>query len=174
MLVFISGGVRSGKSSYGESLAAEIAKGRKIYLATSEPYDDEMKERIRHHREQRKDKGFITMEKSHEVGEFADELESTDTVLLDCLGNLLANEMFGENSTLAATAAIFHDISMINNKADNLIIISNDIFSDGCQYTDSVMQYIEELAELHKLIVKIADRAIECSVGNRMMHKYVK
>ena len=172
MLVFISGGVRSGKSSYGETLAAELAGARKIYMATSEPYDDEMRDRIKHHKEQRKGKGFFTIEKSRGIGELTNELEDTDTVLLDCLGNLLANEMFSADDSNPANS-IFRDISSINNKISNLIIISNDVFSDGCLYSDSVVRYIDELAELHKMIVRISDRAIECSYGNRILHKCV-
>ena len=174
MLVFISGGVRSGKSSYGESLAAEIDGGRKIYLATSIVYDEEMTRRIEMHREQRSGKGFDTIEKGRNLSEILDKLHEDDTVLLDCLGNLLANEMFGVEKNESAKRLlekIVNDICKINDRVENLIIISNDVFSDGCMYSDSVVEYIDTLAIIHREIVKIADRAIECVFGNRMTHK---
>ena len=175
MLVFISGGVRSGKSSYGEKLADELAGGRKIYLATSEPYDSEMEARIMHHQEQRRGKGFHTIEKSRDVGELIGQINEGDTILLDCLGNLLANEMFGNEKPVSDTAArICSDIFMLNAKAANLIVISNDIFSDGCRYQDSVIEYIDELARIHIEIVKASDIAIECVFGNRIYHKTVQ
>jgi adenosylcobinamide kinase/adenosylcobinamide-phosphate guanylyltransferase len=167
LLIFVSGGVRSGKSSYGEKLVQNLACGRKIYLATSEPCDDEMKNRIMHHKEQRRDKCFITLEKSRSIGEIAKDLNDSDTVLLDCLGNLLANEMFDGG----AIDDIFKDICSINEASANLIVISNDVFSDGCRYSESVVRYVDKLAELHKLIVAEADIAVESIYGNYIFHK---
>ena len=63
MLLFISGGVRSGKSTLGEKFANELASGNKIYLATSKAYDEEMKQRIYKHQKDRENKGFFTIEK---------------------------------------------------------------------------------------------------------------
>jgi len=174
MLIFISGGVRSGKSTLGEKFSHELAKGRKIYLATSIAYDEEMVKRIEIHKAQRLGKGFITIEKSRNIGDVANNFQKDDTILLDCLGNLLANEMFG-NETIdhgeTITDRIFEAICDIDEKTDNLIIVSNDVFSDGCMYSDSVVKYIDILAELHKKIVSISDEAIECVAGNIVLHK---
>ena len=135
-----------------------------IYAAV---YDEEMESRILHHKEQRMGKGFVTIERNRNIGNAAEELNGTDTVLLDCLGNLLANEMFGGGDP----DAIFGDVCRINDTVENLIIISNDVFSDGCRYSESVMRYIDKLAELHKQIVKEADVAIESIFGNYVYHK---
>lgn len=171
MLVFISGGVRSGKSSYGEELAGRMSGGRKVYLATSEPYDSEMEDRIKHHQEQRRGKGFFTIEKSRNIGELEVQIDNGDTILLDCLGNLLANEMFGESKADDLIKKICSDIFKLNDRAGNLIVISNDVFSDGCGYQDSVLEYIDKLAKIHIEIVKAADMAVECVFGNRIYHK---
>ncbi len=53
MLIFLSGGVRSGKSALGERLIERYARGRKIYLATSKICDEEMERRVARHREDR-------------------------------------------------------------------------------------------------------------------------
>ncbi len=50
----VLGGIRSGKSAYGEQLAAELGEDRTvIYVATGTVTDDEMAERVRRHRERR-------------------------------------------------------------------------------------------------------------------------
>ena len=174
MLVFISGGVRSGKSTLGEKMSGEIALGKKYYLATSEIYDDEIAERVRLHKLQRKDKGFTTVEKSTQIGDIAHLFKKQDTVLLDCLGTLLANEMFGSDkieNPNETVVRIYEDIKKINESSENLIIVSNDVFSDGCRYQDSVIQYIDALALLHWEIVELADEAIECVSGNIIKQK---
>lgn len=174
MLVFISGGVRSGKSTLGEKFADESASGRKVYLATAEPYDEEMLCRIAIHKKQRKGRGYTTIEKSTDLQEILDDIKNEDTVLLDCLGNLLANEMFKDGNTEGErdiTEKIFESVCAINEKAENLIVISNDVFSDGCIYSDSVIEYIDRLAELHIKIARISQKAIECVAGNRVYHK---
>ena len=51
-IVLITGGARSGKSTYAEKLAMET-KGRVLYIATSIPFDDEMKDRVKKHKERR-------------------------------------------------------------------------------------------------------------------------
>lgn len=171
MLVFISGGVRSGKSSLGEELAQEMASGRKIYLATSKVYDEEMAQRVRLHQEQRSGKGYITIEKQTDIGEIISQLEENDTVLMDCLGNLLANEMFSENPPFDCVSKIFKEVMLVAKASGNMIIISNDVFSDGCGYSKEVLEYIDNLADLHKLIVAASDTAIECAAGTRIYHK---
>lgn len=176
MLIFISGGVRSGKSTLGEQLANQLATGRKVYLATAKPYDDEMEQRIEKHRKSRENKDFTTIEKSVDIGEIAFERE--DTVLLDCLGALTSNEMFHDYSIeyddkLAneITDKIYDDIQKVNQSVRNMIIISNDIFSDGKTYDRATEKYIEVMGNLHIRLAKASQTAIECAYGLYIYHK---
>lgn len=176
MLVFISGVVRSGKSSLGEKLAGFLAgKDRKIYLATSRYYDQEMIERIQIHQKTRADKGFLTIDKNSDIGEVAADLRSKDTVLLDCLGTLLANEMFDKNEFPAdfelTRDKVLADLNKINNKVANLLIISNEIFADGVIYETLTEAYIKNLAYLHIKLVQASDVAIECVYSGYQCHK---
>ncbi len=49
----ITGGARSGKSEFAEQLALEKGGNSVLYIATSIPFDEEMKERVRRHKERR-------------------------------------------------------------------------------------------------------------------------
>lgn len=51
-VIFITGGARSGKSSFAMKEASRIP-GKRLYIATAEPLDDEMRERIRRHKKER-------------------------------------------------------------------------------------------------------------------------
>lgn len=68
MLVLVTGGARSGKSSFAEAYASRLAN-KGIYIATAQAYDEEMKERIGLHRKQRDEAGFpwTTIEESFEL-----------------------------------------------------------------------------------------------------------
>lgn len=180
MLIFISGGVRSGKSTFGENTAEKLAAkcgGRKIYLATALVYDDEMRERVKRHQLNRSQKGYTTIEKSSDIAEITDKLTRHDTVLLDCLGNLAANEMFGgadgqePNTDISLADKIFDDIQNVKNASGNLIIISNEIFSSGIRYDKAIEAYVALLGRLHVMIAGIADTAVECACGINTYHK---
>src|SRR5690554_6184956 len=105
-LIFITGGVRSGKSSFAERFATETAaktKGRLNYIATGVPFDEEMEKRIDKHRQDRS-KGpipWITREQPVNIGELASLFNNQDVILLDCVTTLVNNELFslGENLT---------------------------------------------------------------------------
>ncbi len=176
MLVFISGGVRSGKSTLGEKLAADLATDRKIYLATATYADSEMVRRIGKHRKDRENKGFVTMEKSVHIDEL--QLLPTDTVLLDCLGTLTSNELFADieseltdDFAARTTDLIFQSVMNVNSSVRNLIVISNEVFSDGITYDRATELYISVLGKLHVALVRAADRAVECACGFHVVHK---
>lgn len=175
MLVFISGGVRSGKSFLGEELAVSLAgENRKIYLATSRHYDREMTKRIEMHQQKRADKGFLTIDKSSDLEDVVATLREKDTVLLDCLGTLLANEMFDKQERAEPEFIrdkLWEELSELKNKVTNLIIVSNEVFGDGIVYEESTESYIRTLGSLHCKLAQASDIAIECIYSGFQCHK---
>ncbi len=102
MLHIVYGGSASGKSSYAESIAMSLqGDGRLLYIATMYPYkwntteiDPETMQRINRHRAMRADKGFDTVECYRHVEHIVAKRQ--DVLLLECMSNLLANEMYLE------------------------------------------------------------------------------
>ena len=90
MTTLIIGGARSGKSAYAESLLAALPPPR-WYVATMQPWDEECRARIAKHRRARAGKGFETLECSRALA--ALRLPRRGSALLECLGNLAANEL---------------------------------------------------------------------------------
>lgn len=91
-LIFLLGGARSGKSHYAEQWAAEHGKNV-LFVATAQAFDDEMRERIAHHRSTRPTH-WHTLEEPLYVAEVINAALSTgkyDTVLLDCITLLASN-----------------------------------------------------------------------------------
>lgn len=92
-LTFITGGARSGKSTFGESLAMK-AEGPVVYIATAVAFDEGMKDRIKHHRERRPAE-WKTIERYNNFEALPGDpgFAEAETVLLDCLTVLITNEM---------------------------------------------------------------------------------
>ena len=89
----IGGGARSGKSAFALRLALDFPAPR-LFLATSEPFDDEMRERARAHRAER-GHDFETIEAPRDldgvVGALRRNARDVSVVVVDCLTLWLSN-----------------------------------------------------------------------------------
>ena len=125
MLTLVVGGAASGKSEFAESLAAGFPR---YYLATMEPWDDEDRRRILRHREMRREKGFETVECYHRLERLA--LPGRGWVLLECLTNLLANELAEEDPE----GLILRGVEHLLAQSREVVVVSGDVFADGEDY----------------------------------------
>lgn len=125
MIVFISGGARSGKSHYAEELALQRSNEQGIaYVATGQAMDVEFRQRIRHH-QARRSPAFHTYEEAIEIDRaVAAAIENHSVVLLECittwLGNVFHHGLMaaGEAATAASEAETF---AQIENSAHDCI-----------------------------------------------------
>lgn len=93
MLVLVTGGARSGKSRYAESILREL-EGDKLYIATAIPFDDEMKERIKKHQSVRPD-DWTTYEGYTNLDQVIQEKgANSSAILLDCVTLWITNLLF--------------------------------------------------------------------------------
>lgn len=163
----VYGGSASGKSSYAESFAMSLqGEGRLLYIATMYPYkwntteiDPETMQRIERHRAMRADKGFDTVECYRHVEHIVAKRQ--DVLLLECMSNLLANEMYLEpdsnaGSDMAETMSpvsnkIVQALIDLSTRVQELVIVTNDVFSDGgsLTYDESTREYVRNLAEIN-------------------------
>ncbi|MDM5205890.1 bifunctional adenosylcobinamide kinase/adenosylcobinamide-phosphate guanylyltransferase [Cytobacillus kochii] len=175
-IIFISGGVRSGKSQLAEKLAIDRAHyhGKQLhYIATAQPSDKEMVLRIKHHQKHRQESGmkWMTWEQPRNVHQLATHYSSNDIILLDCLTTLLNNEFFYENrwSDYEFQQQIFKNlvqgIKELSSKVDTLILVSNEIFHDVISDEPLVLVYGKMLGRLHQKIVALADEAYLVDAG---------
>lgn len=91
--ILITGGARSGKSSYAEKLAKDL-KGNILYIATSIPFDEEMKQRVKKHQESRP-KEWDTYEGFKNLGSvIKSQAHQYDGILIDCVTIMVTNLLF--------------------------------------------------------------------------------
>ena len=94
MITLITGGSGSGKSAYAESVITGFGDFERIYIATMYPFDEESHARIRRHRKMRAKKNFQTLECYTGLKKL--KVPAGSCVLLECMSNLVANEMYQE------------------------------------------------------------------------------
>lgn len=172
MKILVSGGSASGKSAYAENRAAALAAGCAplIYIATMQPFGAEAEARIARHQMLRRGKGFETIERYTGLKELC--VPRGAVILLECLGNLVANEIFSdEGAGNAAEDAVLVGIGMLAERSESLVIVSNDIFFDGMDYAPETVEYSRTLAKINRTLARAFDEVTELCCGLPIMHK---
>ena len=122
-----------------------------------------MKARVEKHKAMRAGKNFITIEREKNLSGL--KITKNSSVLVESLTTWLANEIFtGENGNENENheLKIFDEIQILKSKCENLILVSDDIFSDGIIYDEATEFYRKTLASLMIKIAEIANEVIEC------------
>lgn len=164
MMILVTGGSGSGKSAFAEDCVLALGKSRRVYIATMYPYDGESRKRVRRHREMRSGKGFETVECY--TGLSSVNVPEGSTVLLECMSNLAANEMFREEGAHENTEEeILRGISLLKEKAANLVVVTNEIFSEACAYQGETEAYCACLGKVNQALAAMADQAVEVVYG---------
>lgn len=170
MLIVIIGGSGSGKSGYAEDVAVSLGKGKnKYYLATMEVFGEEGKKRVEKHRKAREGKGFLTLEQKRDISGIADKIDGAGSLcLLECMSNLVANEMFQGEKVIPEEQVIekvLTDVDKLHSQTGHLLIVSNNVFEDGMVYDTVTTGYNRALGKINQEISKKADAVIEVVVG---------
>ena len=121
--VLVTGGARSGKSLYAEGLV-NAAQRERIYVATCTPFDDEMRQRIDRHRDQRGE-GWRTIEEPRDLaGVIAAESTEGRAILVDCLTLWLSNLMLNDHDPKPATERL---VASLAAREGTTVLVSNEV-----------------------------------------------
>lgn len=185
MMELVTGGSGSGKSAYAEEALCRLDSspdrgqgnetgtqqdGQRYYIATMPPWDKETEKKIERHRAMRSGRGFHTLEWYTDLeGKLEREgcpyLEKAD-ILVECLSNLTANEMYmkegaGEN----AADAVIRGILCLRDRCRNLVVVTNDVFSESAEDSPEMKIYKETLGWINCALAEAADRVTEVVCG---------
>ena len=160
MFTLIVGGSASGKSAYAERWVTALP-GRRIYLATMRPWDAECRHRVDRHRHLRQGKGFETLERYTNLA--GAELPVGSNLLLECLSNLAANELYDPEG--GGEEAILRGVESLAVRADHLTVVTNEVFSGGVSYQGDTFRYLETLARVNRVLAAQADTVVEVVCG---------
>ena len=143
MMTLIMGGSGSGKSSYAEEYIHMLSGVKqKYYLATMQVFGEEGKKKVERHKKLREGKHFRTIEQPVSIEEALGKMETGEkTALLECMSNLVANEMFQQEKCEKkekTAGRIIKGITKLRKELKHLVIVTNNVFEDGIQGAEVV------------------------------------
>lgn len=192
MVYVVTGVSGSGKSEYAENLAVRLSGGTGLYYAaTMQPFGEEGRARVMRHRKLREGKNFATIECYRDIVQLPKRIAQADagrkgvptdvgqaTILIECMSNLLANEMFGTGEgaddgerltdTVNERAAscdivekILSEMSCLSRQCKHIVIVTNEVFADAVPYEKETEDYRVCLGRLNRGLTELADEAVE-------------
>lgn len=168
MITLIIGGSGSGKSEYAESICMDYS-GKKLYIATMEPYGDEGRARIQRHHELRKGKNFETLECYTGLENLTPDFY--EVILIECISNLVANELYSELGRKHPYEDIEKGILNLVNKCNHLVIVTNNTGEELQLYSEEMMFYQKELGRVNLMLGQLSTRVVEIHCGCPMIYK---
>lgn len=174
MILLVIGGSGSGKSEYAEKRIMDLkknSKGELLYIATMKALGAESLERIIRHRNLRMGKGFRTIEKSEDILSIKEDYSLSKEKhlgLIECVSNLVANEMFKNEKIMdldLVASKVAFEIEKLGESLKDMVIVTNNIFEDGICYDNETKNYMKSLALVNKRLFELADEVIEVVVG---------
>jgi adenosylcobinamide kinase/adenosylcobinamide-phosphate guanylyltransferase len=169
-MTLVLGGARSGKSAYAERLIREgVGRGGlATYLATAEPGDGEMAERIAHHRAAR-GTGWRTVEEPLDlVGTLRRIARPDRPVLVDCLTLWLSNLMHADRDIAGETARL---ASCLGDLAGPVVLVSNEVGQGIVPDNALARAFRDHAGRLNQAMAAASDRVVFVVAGLPMVLK---
>lgn len=179
MMELVTGGSGSGKSACAEDTLCRLhrqlcqERGKSVplyYIADMIPYGEETQRKIEAHRRMRAGKGFVTLEwyldlPGRITGEDHPDLEGS-CVLLECISNLTANEMYEPGgSGQDAAERIIRGVRMLKERCAHLVVVTNDVFRECAPDQGEMALYKENLGRINRALARMADKVTEVIYG---------
>jgi adenosylcobinamide kinase/adenosylcobinamide-phosphate guanylyltransferase len=163
-LYFITGGARSGKSSFAEKLALGLA-GKRAYIATAQALDAEMAAKIAKHQKDRGD-SWVTYEEPLAVAELIGKLsERYEVVLLDCLTLWLSNVMAHSDGDGAVDARSTELVKAVRDFNGVCIVVSNEVGLGIVPDNPLARKYRDFAGMLNQKVAQAADEVYFTAAG---------
>jgi adenosyl cobinamide kinase/adenosyl cobinamide phosphate guanylyltransferase len=168
MVYLITGGVRSGKSSYAEALAKHFSD-EVVYIATLKPSDEEMKARISKH-QARRPTTWRLIETKFDLAQSIRE-SSEKVVLVDCLSGFVSNVMLehehlGEEAVIEKVLQAVSELTdVLQNTNKTIIIVTNEV-GDGVVPAYPLGRWFRDALGLaNQRVAKAADAVALVTLG---------
>ena len=159
--VLVLGGARSGKSAFAERLVAETGLSRH-YIATGRAFDDEMRERIARHREDRGDGWHTHEEPLALAARIADVARADRAVLVDCLTLWVTNLMLEERDIAAECSGL---LEALRQAPGRIVLVSNEVGLGIVPENRMAREFRDHAGRLHQKVAALVPEVYFIAAG---------
>lgn len=158
MKALFIGGIKSGKSFLAEQYSVKNATTKPIYLATTEFIDSEMSERVKAHKQQRKE-NFITLEEPLKLNNIVSQ--SDDLVLIECLSMWINNMLYHGFDF----SDIKEEIQKVMQQEKDVVFVLNDVGSGIIPDNELARKYIDISGKISQIVAEDCDEVFHVIAG---------
>ncbi|WP_171101034.1 bifunctional adenosylcobinamide kinase/adenosylcobinamide-phosphate guanylyltransferase [Ruegeria sp. HKCCD7255] len=159
-LTLVLGGAASGKSAFSEQLVVSSGKNR-VYLASSQVFDDEMRQKVERHIVQR-GAGWTTIEAPFDLDPALCDLTADDACLIDCATMWLTNHLLAEHDLQAQQDAL---LQALRDCAAQVVIVSNEVGHGIVPDNALSRRFREAQGRLNIALAAQADLVVQITAG---------
>lgn len=170
-ILLITGGARSGKSSYALELAESLAE-RKLFVATCPDLDAEMADRVDRHKKERQGRGWATIECQIDLASvFTTQARDYDVILVDCITLWVNNILYiHENTSVAVNDSTIAELcgawlQQAGRLQATVIMVTNEVGLGVVPDNALARKYRDLVGTCNQLIAKRADEVVLVSCG---------
>ncbi|MFH1868721.1 MAG: bifunctional adenosylcobinamide kinase/adenosylcobinamide-phosphate guanylyltransferase [Candidatus Omnitrophota bacterium] len=163
-IIFILGGARSGKSTYAVSTAKKLNKDV-AFVATCQPLDNEMKQRIEKHKKSRP-LSWKTYEEPRELPQLIEKIaKKHKVIIIDCLTIFISNLLLSSKSEKRIYGSINKVLDMAGSCKSTLIIVSNEVGLGIVPENKMARRFRDIAGNVNKIVAKRADQVFLMTAG---------
>ncbi|OQM77448.1 bifunctional adenosylcobinamide kinase/adenosylcobinamide-phosphate guanylyltransferase [Manganibacter manganicus] len=159
-LTLLIGGARSGKSAYAEQLVTDYAAPW-TYIATAQAYDEEMGERIAHHRA-RRGQGWSTLDAPLDLAGALDAVPAGRPLMIDCLTLWLTNHMLAGHDVDAESARL---ADVLRHPRGPWFVVSNEVGQGIVPENELARRFRDTAGRLNQQVASVADTVLMMVAG---------
>ena len=124
-VILVGGGARSGKSRFALEYARKLGQ-RRLFVATAQAFDAEMRERIQRHQDER-GADFATVEEPLELARLLGQVQDVDVVVVDCLTLWLSNLVMQKTSVEHIDDHVAKLVIALKTRRQHVVLVSNEV-----------------------------------------------
>ncbi|MGD9237986.1 MAG: bifunctional adenosylcobinamide kinase/adenosylcobinamide-phosphate guanylyltransferase [Desulfobacterales bacterium] len=164
-LTLVIGGCRSGKSTYALQTAEKINGDKKVFVATCQPQDEEMAQRVARHQKERGQQ-WTTIEEPLRLPEVISERsQNADVMLIDCLTLWVSNLLMKTADEKKWDKIVSRLIDALKTASCPLVVVSNEVGAGIVPDNRLARQYRDIIGRVNQAVAKTAGKVVWMVAG---------